>query len=184
MDNGASSYRRFLEGDKESIINIVSEYNNGLVLFLSSITGDICLAEELAEDVFCGLLLDKPRFGGKSSFKTWLYSIARYKALQMMKKAKRTADIPVDEMYTLTDEADIEREHIRNEQKIAVHRAMKRIASDYSQVLYLTYFEGFNNTETAKIMKKNNRQIENLLYRAKSALRAELEKEGFVYEEL
>lgn len=33
-------------------------------------------------------------------------------------------------------------------------------------------------------MKKTNRQIENLIYRAKKALKKELEKEGFVYEEL
>ena len=34
------------------------------------------------------------------------------------------------------------------------------------------------------IMKKNSRQITNLVYRAKAALRKELEKEGFTYEEL
>ena len=33
-------------------------------------------------------------------------------------------------------------------------------------------------------MRKNARQMKNLLYRAKNALKAELEKEGFVYEEL
>ena len=69
MDNGASSYRRFLEGDRDAIVSIVSEYNNGLVLFLNSITSNICLAEELAEDVFCDLLLDKPRYNEKSNFK-------------------------------------------------------------------------------------------------------------------
>lgn len=33
-------------------------------------------------------------------------------------------------------------------------------------------------------MQRSNRQIENLIYRAKKALREELEKEGFVYEGL
>ena len=33
-------------------------------------------------------------------------------------------------------------------------------------------------------MKKNNRQIENLVYRAKMSLKSELDKEGFKYEEL
>jgi len=40
------------------------------------------------------------------------------------------------------------------------------------------------NTETAEIMRKNERQIRNLLYRAKAALKTQLEKEGFEYEEL
>ncbi len=61
---------------------------------------------------------------------------------------------------------------------------MKKLNPDYFQVLYLVYFENFSNTETAAIMKKNKRQIENLIYRAKQALKSELEKEGFEYEEL
>ena len=61
---------------------------------------------------------------------------------------------------------------------------MRKISSDHSQVLQLTFFEGFSNSEAAKIMKKTNRQIENLIYRAKKALKKQLEKEGFVYEEL
>ncbi len=184
MDNGASSYRRFIEGDREAIVNIVSLYNDGLVLFLNSIVGNICIAEELAEDVFCELLLDKPKYNGKSSFKTWLYAIARYKAMHILKQRKKMTDVPVDELYTLSDEENIEQNYLKNLQKIELHKALKRIAPEYSQVLYLTYFEGFNNTETAKIMNKSNRQVENLLYRAKNSLRSELEKEGFVYEEL
>ena len=39
------------------------------------------------------------------------------------------------------------------------------------------------NEETALIMKKSKRQVENLLYNAKKALRAELERSGYDYEE-
>lgn len=184
MDNGADSYRRFLEGDKNAISEIVSEYHSGLVLFLNTMTNNICLSEELAEDVFCELMIKKPQFGGKSSFRTWLYSVARYTALHCMKKRSRLENKSIDEHYDLADEKNIETEYIRNERKMQIHKALKAINRDYSQVLFLTYFEGFSNTETAKIMKKNNRQIENLLYRAKEALRKELEREGFVYEEL
>lgn len=87
-------------------------------------------------------------------------------------------------MYDLADKEDLERKCLKTEQKIQLHRALENINPDYSQVLHLTYFEGFSNSEAAKIMKKTNRQIENLIYRAKTALKKELEKEGFVYEEL
>ncbi len=184
MDNGASSYLRFLQGDKDAIVEIVSEYNDGLVLFLNSFIGNICLAEEMAEDVFCDLLIEKPKFNGKSSFKTWLYAIARYKTLHFLKKRAKAPEVPIDELYTVSDEVDIVRNHVKNEQKIQLHTALKRISPEYSQVLYLIFFEEFSNSETANILKKSNRQIENLLYRAKKALRSELEKEGFVYEKL
>lgn len=61
---------------------------------------------------------------------------------------------------------------------------MSKLKPEYRQVLHLAYFEDFNNGQTAKIMKKNKRQIENLLYRAKLSLKDELNKEGFIYEEL
>ena len=43
---------------------------------------------------------------------------------------------------------------------------------------YLAYFEGFDNPQIARIMKKSKRQIENLLYQAKKALKSELCKEA------
>ena len=47
-----------------------------------------------------------------------------------------------------------------------------------------TFFEELSNEQAARVMKKNSRQMKNLVYRAKSALKSEMEKEGFVYEEL
>ena len=48
----------------------------------------------------------------------------------------------------------------------------------------MIYFEDFRNEQVAAVMGKSKKQIENLVYRAKQALKAELEKEGFVYENL
>ena len=33
MDNGASSYRRFLEGDDNGIVEIIRDYKDGLIFF-------------------------------------------------------------------------------------------------------------------------------------------------------
>ena len=184
MDNGASSYRRFLTGEKDAIVEMLKEYSDGLIMFLYSITGDMGMAEDITEDVFCELLMTKPKYNSKSSFKTWLYAIARYKAFRAMKKHKRFSSRSVDELYNVANDDDLEKAYIKDQQKIQLHMALNKISSDHSQVLQLTFFEGFSNSEAAQIMKKTNRQIENLIYRAKKALKAQLEKEGFVYEEL
>ena len=52
MDNGASSYRRFLEGDDDGIVEIIRDYKDGLILFLNRYVNNIHIAEELAEDTF------------------------------------------------------------------------------------------------------------------------------------
>lgn len=184
MDNGKINYNRYLEGDDEGLTELIRGYKDGLILYLSSILGNVGAAEELMEDVFFRLAVKKPRFTGKSSFKTWLYAIGRNAAVDVLRKRSRRSTVPVDELKDLADEECLERSYLINEQKITLHRAMKNLSADYRQVLCLTYFEGYSNSEAAQIMHKNNRQIENLLYRAKKALKTQLEKEGFEYERL
>ena len=182
MDNGAIYYRRFLEGDRNAIIDIIADYREGLVLFINSIVNDFCAAEELAEDTFVKICSDKPKFSGKCSFKTWIYAIGKNAALNSIKKKSRHPEVSIDDFYNIADKENIERNYIKDEEKRHLLRALEKLKDDYKQVLYLVYFENFSNTETANIMKKSERQIRNLLYRSKEALRNTLEKEGFRYE--
>ena len=184
MDNGASSYRRFLNGDDEGLAEIVRDYKDGLILFLRNIVGDIYTAEELTEDTFFKLLIKKPGFSGRSSFKSWLYAIGRNAAIDYIRHASKTTDMPDETEARLADEYDLERSYIKEEERITVRRAMKRLPPDYRQVLWLVFFEELSNEEASVVMKKNPRQIRNLLYRAKQSLKSELEKEGFEYEGL
>ena len=86
MDNGAECYNRFLSGDKDAIEEIIRDYKDGLVFYLNNIVGDIHHAEELTIDTFVKLFYEKPKFKGKCSFKTWLFSIGRYTALDYIRK--------------------------------------------------------------------------------------------------
>lgn len=184
MDNGAVCYRRFLEGDEDAIVDIIADYREGLVLFINSFVDNICIAEEIAEDIFVKIYDKRPKFSGKSSFKTWIYAIGKKAAFSSIKKMKRHPKVPTSDLYYVTDEENIERNHIRSEQKLQLLRALSKLNPDYRRVLYLVFIEGFTNQETAKIMGKTERQIRNLLYRAKGSLKKILEEEGFEYEEI
>ena len=184
MDNGASSYRRFLSGDKTGLIDIIYDHREGLVLYLSSFIGEFCTAEEIAEETFLKLYTDKPRFSEKCSFKTWLYTIGRNLAVDHIRHFRRNSEVPLDDMYDISDKENIKNNHIRSEDKRQLLHAMESLNPDYRQVLYLVYFEDLSNTEAAAIMGKSERQIRNLLYRSKETLKKILEKEGFSYEGL
>lgn len=186
MDSGAESYRRFLMGDETGLTDIVREYRDGLTLYLVKLTGDIFAAEEIMEQVFFTLVAKKPRFSGKSSFKTWLYIIGRNAALDAARRRRHLADAPPEDIpEALAEEESVERDYLRQERRMAVHRAMKKLPPQYREALYLAYFEGMTAAETAAVMKKSRHQTENLLYRARAALRDELKKEGIdCYEEL
>ena len=185
MDNGASSYRRFLDGDDNGIVEIIREYKDGVMLYLNGFVQNIHVAEDLTEDTFLKLFVDRPYFAGRSTFKTWLYSIGRNVALCYLRRNAKLPVVSTDETEpVLADEANVERNYLRTEQKIQLHKALKGLKPEYRQVLYLIYFEGFRNDQVAIVMKKSKKQIENLVYRAKLSLESELEKEGFLYEEL
>ena len=185
MDNGASSYRRFLDGDKDGIVEIIRDYKDDLTLYLNTFTRNIGVAEELMEDVFVKLVTRKPRFNGKSSFKTWLYSIGRNVAIDYLRHNSKLSKTPIDDLPHLTaEEESAECSYIKQENKLTVHKAMQKLKPQYRQVLYLTFFEELDNEQAGQVMKKTKRQIENLVYHAKQSLKAELNKEGFVYEEL
>lgn len=184
MDNGASSYRRFLDGDDNSFVEIVRVYNDGLILYLNSFVHNILVADELAEDTFVKLGVKKPRYTGKSSFKTWLYAIGRNVAMDYIRKTSKEKTVPLDDCTEQADEELLESRYLQEEQKIILHRAMNKLKPDYSQVLWLIYFEGFSNKEAAKIMKKSVHNIESLASRARQSLKAKLNAEGFAYENL
>ncbi len=186
MDNGASSYRRFREnGDESGFVEIIRDYKDGLMLYLTSIVGNIQTAEDLTQDTFILLGTKKPKDKGKSSFKTWLYTIGRNVAIDYLRKHSGHIAVSIDDRVDLiSDEDSVEAAYLKKEQDIAVHKAMRKLKAEYQQVLWLVYFENMSNKEAAAIMKKSVRSIETLVYRARKALRSQLETEGFEYEKL
>ena len=183
MNQGESSYRRFLAGDNEGLHEIVCAYRTGLMLYLHSIVRNIHTAEELTEDTFYELMRKRPRFSGRSSFKTWLYVIGHHVAAKYLRKHTKLTAVPLESQEYLADADDLERSIIRSEQKRLLHHAMRRLNPAYRQVLYLSYFEGFSNAEAAEILHRSERQLRDLLYHAKKALKTELERSGFEYED-
>ena len=184
-DNGADSYRRFLDGDDNGMIELVRDYKDGLILFLNRYVNNIHTAEDLTEDTFVRLATKKPRFQADHSFKTWLYAIGRNIALNYLKREKRISGQPLEKYEkTLAEENLLERSYLLEERKIQVHRTLSQLQPEYARILYLKFFEELTNEQIARILKKNKRQIENLTYQAKQSLKAKLEKEGIHYEGL
>ena len=183
MDNG-EIYRDFLGGDRESMRALIYEYRDGLLVFINSLVGNMREAEELTEDVFVSLVVDRPHFAGGSSFKTWLYAIGRNITANYLRKRRRSRELSQEAMDRAAAPSTPESTVIGNDQQRILYEALGTLRPHYKQVLYLTYFENFSNAETAEIMGRTKRQIETLLYSARKALKDELERRGFIYEDL
>lgn len=180
MDRGAASYARYLLGDDSAVEELVEEYKYGLTLYLNSVVGNIFTAEELMEETFFRLVAKRPRFSGKSSFKTFLYAIGRNAAVDYIRKHSGATVTPLEaHEKELVELMSVEAAVIKGERRKAVRRAMEKLNDGQRQALHLIYFEEMTAKEAAEIMKKSRHAVENLVYRAKIALKAELIKEGF-----
>jgi len=184
MDNGASSYCRFLDGDESGFTELVEMYAYNLIFFINGFVNNVATAEDLMEETFCDLIFYKSRFNGKSLFKTYLFSIARNKAVDFIRKNARASNVCIDDMEPqLEDFEQLENRVVEDEYKMQINKALVKINPEYRMVLHLIYFEDMTYEQTSLILHKNSKQIKNLAYRAKQALKGVMEKEGFVYEE-
>ena len=184
MDHGTQSYRRFLNGDESGLVQIIREHRDGLMLYLNGFVSNLTVAEDLAEETFLKLVLKKPRFSARCSFKTWLYTIGRNLALDYMKCNKRV-HIPLEDCPEVTDEEqNLEAGYIQQANLRIIHHTMKKLKPEYRQVLWLVYFEDFSCSEVGKIMGKSVSTTQTLVSRARQALKIKLLEEGFEYENL
>ncbi len=185
MDNGASSYRRFLDGDESAFDEIIKELFDKLVFFIDRYVHDIHTAEDIAIDTFSDLLVHRHRYNFKVTLKTYLFMIGRSRALNHIKRRKAIDFVEISEAEHLTDtKYNLEEIILKDEQKCMVNNALQKLSDDMRVAVHLVYFEDMTYDEAARVMKKNRKQIDNLLYRAKGELRIILGKDGYQYEKL
>lgn len=178
MDNGASSYRRYLSGDEEAFREIVQAYFDNLVFFIHRYVHDYGAAEDIALDVFTDLVVNKHRYNFKVTLKTYLFMIGHSRALDYLRHKKKLTMVELSETDTMADELALEERLKADERKCAVDRALDRLSEEQRIAVHLVYFEELSCEEAAKVMKKTRKQVYNLLYRGKNQLRAILGEEG------
>ena len=172
-------YRRFLSERNEDDFRILLErHKDSMVLFLYSFVHNMEDAEELMLDAYAQTAAGAV-FSGKSSFKTWLFSIGKKMALMRLR-----AHRPLTESENQTDGSELtsaspELDILKEERNKQLYRALDGLKSEYRQILILLYFEDMTHEQAAKVMGKTKRQTYHLAERGKQALKEKLERMGF-----
>ena len=179
MDNGASSYRRFLNGDESAFDDVMKELFDNLVFFVDRYVHDIHAAEDIAIDAFSDLVVNKHRYNFKVTLKTYLFMLGRSRALNYIKHRKVINFVELTEADNISaEQKTLEEIILEDERKRIVNNALNSLPDDMRVVVHLIYFEDLTYDEAAKVMKKNRKQVDNLLYRAKKEIRIILGKDG------
>ena len=182
MDNGASSYRRFLDGDESAFDNLMKELFHKLVFFIDGYVHNIHTAEDIAIDAFSDLVVYPDRYNFKVSLKTYLFMIGRSRALDYLKHSKIINFTEISEGEAVADDRhNLEEMVLMDEKKCVVHRAIARLPEKMRVAVHLIYFEDLTYEEAARVMKKTKKQVDNILYRAKKELRTILGEDGELF---
>lgn len=179
MDNGACSYRRFLNGDEEAFDEIVKEYFDSLVFFINGYVSDFQAAEDIAIDALSDLIVNKKRYNFKVTLKTYLFMLAKSRAKNYIKRRNIIKFTELDEAKDVSvNETVLEDSLIKDERKKELYKAISMLPCDMRIAVHLIYFEDMSYEEAARVMKKSKKQVDNLLYRAKNQLRTILDDNG------
>jgi len=174
---GEELYKRFLAGDSRAFEELVAIYEDDVSRFIYGNVRDFHETQHLTIDTFAQLALNKKTFKGKSTLKTYLFGIAKNLTAQHIRKRKRELHISFEEVAELNIDNG-ETIYVileKNERKTVLKEAMRELKQDYNAVLLLLYFEDMSYKQAGQIMNKSERQIKDLAYRAKAALKKKLE---------
>ena len=172
-------YNDYLNGEKEAFEILYNKYKNKIEYFIYNIVKDYHKAEDIAQETFIYVIQHKMR--ENSSFKYYIYLVARSKALNYINVEKRRNEIT--EKYLANDNEQIEKDVLdiitTEESKKELLESIELLDERYKNAIYLVNIEGLSYEETSKILGETLQNTKNLIHRGKKQLRKILLKKGF-----
>lgn len=172
-------YNDYLNGEKEAFEILYNKYKNKIEYFIYNIVKDYQKAEDIAQETFIYVIQHQMR--ENSSFKYYIYLVARSKVLNYINVEKRRNEIT--EKYLANDNEQIEKDVLdiitTEESKKELLESIELLDERYKNAIYLVNIEGLSYEETSKILGETLQNTKNLIHRAKKQLRKILLKKGF-----
>ena len=196
MPGDSELYRQFLSGDSAAYDELLIRHGESLTFYLAARLHDWQDAEDMMIEAFARIMVKKPAIRD-GAFKAYLFRTGKNLASRFAFRKRKilpfspggpAADYPDgrlpeenwDMVSLIASSGDYRPEEILldEEKRKAVYRSLDRIAPDCREALWLVYMEDLSYAEAARVMGVSPKKVDNLLFKGKSALRAELEKEG------
>jgi RNA polymerase sigma-70 factor (ECF subfamily) len=176
-DDDEELVRKCRAGDPEAFAALVDRYKHGIYWLVARMAGRE-EAEDLTQEVFVRAYQALPRFRGESSFRTWVFKIARNLSLSALRRRGRRPD-PVSweeegyEQFRLLPEGrpDLEEEIERMDLAERVRALLGRLPDSHRTALTLFYLNQLKYEEIAAVMEVPLGTVKTLIHRGRSRLR-------------
>jgi len=191
-------------GDESVFGELIERYQPALMSVATRYVGSRSVAEEVVQDTWVGLLRGIDRFEGRSSLKTWLFRILVNTAMSRSRNERRCVPFSAlgstageedavdpdrfidgaDERWlggwaaAPSDWATIPEERLLSAEMLEhVRRAIETLPARQREVIVLRDVEGWSSEEVREALTLSEANQRVLLHRARSKVRAALERE-------
>lgn len=146
---------RVTRGDElafEKLYRLVSPHLFGLALHMLR---DADLARDVVQDSFISIWRNAGEYDpSKSAPMTWMVSIARYRTLDLLRKARPNTSFEVTTAMEFRDQPEDENPEVDPGDSAAIHKCVDSLASVQRQCIALAFFRGLTHSELADHLKQ------------------------------
>ncbi|MEK5324893.1 RNA polymerase sigma factor SigX [Aeribacillus sp. FSL M8-0254] len=165
----------------ESFQRLYEKYHQDIFQFLYYLVKDREQAEDLVHEVYIKVLKSYSSFEGRSSEKTWLFSIARHVAIDFFRKQKTLRQrimekfdldqAQIADQEPLPEEIALQREEIQ-----MLYKAMNDCNVNQRTVLILRFIKELSVAETAEVLGWTESKVKTTQHRALKVLKNYIDK--------
>jgi len=185
-DEDQALVARTQSGDAAAFDELVVKYSPRLYGLVYNMTSNHEDTNDLLQDIFAKAYKSIRGFRGKSSFYTWIHSIAVNMTLNFLKKRGRRYHLSLDDMdasvqndkefLELTATSSPVREADLGELQRRLNEAMMKLSDEHRAVVTMFHIQGMPHAEISKILHVSEGTVRSRLFYANRQLQNYLEE--------
>lgn len=163
---------------KKLLEEIFQTYHMDIYTYLYSLSHDASLSEDLTQEVFLEVVRSIATFRGESDIKTWLFTIARRKWFDHLRKKNR--QLRTESIHEFYDSAGMSTTDPLDEHEIseAIDQIL-RSEPERTRLVVQLRLKGWSYFEIAAKLSISENSARVIWFRAKAKIRKALEQEGY-----
>lgn len=170
-------------GDEQAFEQLIERHQSSVIGTVSKMLGNPSDAEDIAQQVFIRLWKSAPRYKPKAKFTTFLFTITRNLVFNESRRKSRKKQYSIeereDDFHLQTQDhqtAAPDRDILQQELRLAIDQAINRLPKKQRMAVILRRYENMPYDEIGKILNLSVSAIKSQLFRARHALRDDLQQ--------
>ncbi|MEO5754739.1 MAG: sigma-70 family RNA polymerase sigma factor [Chthoniobacterales bacterium] len=173
-------------GDATAFDDLVVKYSPRLYGLIYNMTSNHEDTNDMLQDVFAKAYKSITGFRGRSSFYTWIHTIAVNMTLNFLKKRGRRFHLSLDdvdasiqndkEFIELTSTSSPVREADLGELQLRLNEAMMKLSDEHRAVVTMFHIQGMPHAEISKILGVSEGTVRSRLFYANRQLQNYLDE--------